>query len=133
MTYSKKELKLVFNHIENTCEKLYKIFANETKKAALEFSLNPRKLATNFTDWQVDLNIDLEKLKEMDPIFFNEIKGGIHSFEKSAKQLIKTYKNKPEENTGSMQLKYFKELQDAESELKGVLSDIFKKIKNLGL
>jgi len=131
MAYSRpnKEIKIIFNHIENVCENLYKSFSNETKKAASGFLLNPKKVDLDFSNWQVDLNIDLEKLKELDPDFFNEIKGNIHTFEKSAKKLIKAYKNKPQDESSSSQLEYFKNMQDTEYELKSVLSAIFNSIR----
>jgi len=131
--YSEKKIKLIFNHIENTCENLYKTFSNEAKKASSENLLNPKKLDFDLVNMQVDLNADLDKLKELDPNFFNEIKGCIHSFEKSAKHLLKSYKNKPEEKSGAIQFKYFKELQDAEEELKSVLTNIFQTIKGLNI
>jgi len=127
--YSEKEIKLIFNHIENTCENLYKTFSNEAKKASAEHLLNPKKLDLDLVNLQLDLNADLDKLKELDPNFFNEIKGCIHSFEQSAKHLLRSYKKKPEERSGAMQFEYFKELQDAEEELKSVLSTIFQTLK----
>jgi len=129
--YPEKEVKLIFNHIENTCENLYKTFSNEARKASAENLLNPKKMDLDLVNMQVDLNTDLDKLKELDPNFFNEIKGCIHSFETSAQHLLRAYKNKPEEKSGSMQFEYFKELQNAEEELKAVLNKIFQTIKGL--
>lgn len=121
--------KLLYNQLENMLETFFKKMEVEIDKATHEFIRNPKQLELNITNLQVDLTQISEKIQQIDNIFFDRLKGLLHSFETQAQKLITTYTAGPKMEDASSKITYAKDLQDLLDELRSFLDKIFSAIR----
>lgn len=122
-----KELISILNTLENQCETFYKQLDIETEKAGHNFHKNPKHLDLLMTNLTVDIEQSLNRLKELDSIFYQQIKGDLTSYEKTALQLIGSYKIVPVDSSET--LAFLKTIQDKKDELRSLLDLIFQKVQ----
>ncbi|PIS01454.1 MAG: hypothetical protein COT84_02145 [Chlamydiae bacterium CG10_big_fil_rev_8_21_14_0_10_35_9] len=127
------DAKILYNQLENTLETFFKKLDVEVNKSIHEFIRNPKQLELNLTNLQVDLAEFSEKISTLDNVFFEQLKGMLHSFEAQALKLIKTYVVGPKMEDTTSKIEYSKNLEDLLGELRGILDKIFTLIRKQAL
>ncbi|MGD2169157.1 MAG: hypothetical protein PVI40_02820 [Chlamydiota bacterium] len=123
------DAKILYNQLENTLETFFKKLDVEVNKSIHEFIRNPKQLELNLTNLQVDLANLSEKINTLGCVFFEQLKGLLHSFETQSLKLITTYAAGPKMDDTTSKIEYSKNLQDLLDELKGILDKTFTLIR----